>query len=210
MVPGFLVLMVASLGALLFGEATGRSWKLVPKMVLSSGFVLVALDHGALESTYGRWILTALILSWIGDLLLGIDRAFLAGLVSFAIAHLAYIAAFVRFGASHTVVVFAGIAVLVVGVVVLRWLRPHLSTTMAPAVTLYVLIIGSMLSAAFGTRQPGLWVPVAMFAVSDVAVARHRFVDPGFINKLLGLPLYFLAQFVLATTVAVEPVLGFR
>ncbi len=207
---GFLALMLASLGAVLYGEATGRSWKLVPKIVLSSGFVLVALDQGALESTYGRWILAALILSWFGDLFLGFDKAFLAGLASFAVAHLAYVAAFATFGINQTAVLISGTVMFAVGFVTLGWLRPHLPMTMGLPVTLYVVIIGSMISSAVGTEQPGLWVPAAVFAFSDLAVARHRFVDPGFVNKLWGLPLYFAAQFALATTVAGQPTLWMR
>ena len=40
-----------------------------------------------------------------------------------------------------------------------------------------------------------------MFAVSDVSVARDRFVAPGFANAAWGLPLYYAAQLVLASTV---------
>jgi len=38
-----------------------------------------------------------------------------------------------------------------------------------------------------------------MFLVSDLAVARDRFVAQGFINRLWGLPLYYAAQLVLAS-----------
>jgi hypothetical protein len=41
-----------------------------------------------------------------------------------------------------------------------------------------------------------------MFYVSDLAVARQRFVAQSWTNKLWGLPLYFGAQLVLAATVA--------
>ncbi len=42
-----------------------------------------------------------------------------------------------------------------------------------------------------------------MFYFSDLAVARDRFVEPGPVNRLWGLPLYYAAQFVFAATVAV-------
>ena len=40
------------------------------------------------------------------------------------------------------------------------------------------------------------------FFVSDLAVARERFVAKSFSNKLWGLPLYYAAQLVLAGTVS--------
>jgi uncharacterized membrane protein YhhN len=40
------------------------------------------------------------------------------------------------------------------------------------------------------------------FAASDVFVARHRFVAPGPLNRTWGLPLYYAAQLLLASTVA--------
>ena len=40
------------------------------------------------------------------------------------------------------------------------------------------------------------------FALSDLSVARDRFVRPGFANAAWGLPLYFAAQLVIASSVA--------
>ena len=42
----------------------------------------------------------------------------------------------------------------------------------------------------------------AMFCVSDLSVARDRFVSPGFVNGAWGLPLYFGGQLLLAASVA--------
>ncbi|MDD3992851.1 MAG: hypothetical protein PHV70_11955 [Desulfobacteraceae bacterium] len=37
--------------------------------------------------------------------------------------------------------------------------------------------------------------------MSDLFVARQRFVAPAFSNRLLGLPLYYIGQFLLAFSV---------
>ena len=37
-----------------------------------------------------------------------------------------------------------------------------------------------------------------LFYLSDIMVARDRFVAPGFANRLVGLPLYFGGQLLLA------------
>ena len=41
-------------------------------------------------------------------------------------------------------------------------------------------------------------VGAGLFIVSDVAVARQTFVQPGFVNRLWGLPLYYGGQLLLA------------
>ena len=40
-----------------------------------------------------------------------------------------------------------------------------------------------------------------LFYLSDLAVARHRFVAPGFVNRAWGLPTYYLAQLLIAYAV---------
>ena len=40
-----------------------------------------------------------------------------------------------------------------------------------------------------------------LFYLSDLAVARHRFIHKSFINRALGLPTYYLGQLLLALTI---------
>ena len=40
-----------------------------------------------------------------------------------------------------------------------------------------------------------------LFYISDIFVARHRFIKKEFFNRLIGLPLYFTGQYVLAFSV---------
>jgi uncharacterized membrane protein YhhN len=40
-----------------------------------------------------------------------------------------------------------------------------------------------------------------MFAISDIAVARDRFVRQSLTNKIWGIPLYYLAQVLFAISV---------
>jgi hypothetical protein len=39
------------------------------------------------------------------------------------------------------------------------------------------------------------------FYVSDIFIARHRFIKEEYLNRLLGLPLYYTGQFILAFSV---------
>lgn len=178
------------------------------KLGASSAFVLVALSLGAPASIYGRWILAALVLSWVGDaaLLSRRHRAFLTGLGAFLIAHLCFALAFCSGAFSREVFVIALGPALLVGIVVWRWLWPHLARAYKGPVAAYLVAILLMCAAAAGySAAIGRWqvlLGAVMFAASDVAVARDRFVARSFHNKAWGLPVYYVAQLILAWSVA--------
>jgi hypothetical protein len=44
----------------------------------------------------------------------------------------------------------------------------------------------------------GVMTAAVAFYISDVSVARDRFVAPGFGNRIWGLPLYYAAQLLFA------------
>ncbi len=63
-------------------------------------------------------------------------------------------------------------------------------------------VITFMVAFAAGTiaasGEASLLIGAAAFHLSDLAVARDRFVTPGLVNRALGLPLYYYAQLCLA------------
>lgn len=183
-----------------------RALRAVAKTAASTAFIGVALALGATGSLYGRWVLAALALSWAGDVLLLAPRTFLAGLGAFLLAHVAYAVAFARAGVDGAWTAGGAVAMAAVGAAVLRWLWPHLGSAYRGAVAAYVVAIGAMVAAAVGhAAAAGHGVVAAgavAFAASDVAVARDRFVAPGWGNRAWGLPLYYAAQLALAWTVA--------
>ncbi len=185
-------------------SALGR---IVFKLGASSSFVALAWVLGALESRYGQFVLTALVLGWLGDAaLLGKHpNAFLGGLAAFLLSHLAFAAAFLLGPVSLTVVALAVVAVAVVGFAVLRWLLPHVPPDFKLPVLAYVVVILAMcLTAAGHSAATGRWnvlTGAVLFAASDISVARDRFVAPGPVNRLWGWPTYFAAQLVLAWSV---------
>lgn len=198
---------LAALAVHLLAEA--RGWSLlraVSKLAASTGFLLTAHAAGALELDWGRWVFAGLALSWIGDAaLLGRGRAtFLLGLVAFLLGHVGYVIAFVVHGFSPTAVWFAAPALLVVAVVVDRWLRDHVGDMLA-AVRAYILVISTMLTLAIAAWYAGashlLLIGAVSFYLSDLSVARDRFVHQEFTNRLWGLPAYYLGQLALALAV---------
>lgn len=184
------------------------------KVLAATSYLAFAVSAGAMETGYGRLVVAALALSWLGDLFL-IGRApalFLAGLGAFLLAHVAYASAFAARGVAPGPAVGAGLIMAGVGILIVRWLsRASLPARMRGPVTLYVLAIGVMVAlaagAAMGLARVGegggaarLLGGAILFAGSDVLVARERFVRSAPVNRLLGLPLYFVAQLLLAST----------
>lgn len=197
-----------AVAALLCSEWRGlRAGVWIAKPLASSGFVAAALAAGALGSLYGRIVLAALVLSWLGDVLL-IPRSrasFAAGLFSFLAGHVAFAAAFVVRGIAP--VALGAAALLAIGPILaaLRWLVPHVPGALRAPVRAYVVVISTMVACAAGTTwaagNPAILLGAVAFYLSDLAVARQRFVAQTFTNKLWGLPLYYGAQLLLASTV---------
>jgi len=206
----FAALTVAATAALLVAERFGwRPGVWIAKPLASAGFVAAALAAGALDSGYGTWLLGGLLLAALGDVLLiprGAHVAFLAGLVSFLLGHVAYAIAFAVRGLDISACLIAALAVLPASLLALRSIFPHVPVRLQRPVLAYLVVISGMLVCAFGTvgHEPrrAIALGAAAFYLSDLAVARERFVAKSFSNKLWGLPLYFGAQLLLASTVA--------
>lgn len=190
-------------GAQLAGQALPAA---IAKCAASSAFIGVALLSGALNSTYGRILLAALVLSWFGDmLLLGSDPAlFIAGLFCFLAAHLAYVAAFSHRGLSDRWMFPALLPVAVASLLALVWLGPALPDGMVLPVRAYTLVISIMVVTAWGARGAGgpwlLPAGATLFYVSDLSVAAMQFADPGWPTYVLGLPFYYTGQLLLAAS----------
>lgn len=201
------------LGLLSFERKSATKGILFTKPIVSLLFVVTALVQNPLSSSYFSGILIALILSLIGDICLiftGSRKMFLAGLLSFLSGHVAYVVAFspfVRIGALTWIALSIFSAV---GIIVFRWLRPNLGSMKIP-VAAYILIITTMVVCAValwghtGLSTTGRYmvlIGALSFYASDIFVARNQFVIDTFVNRLIGLPLYYLAQFLFAVSIA--------
>jgi uncharacterized membrane protein YhhN len=200
--------VVAMIG-LLFSEYRGlRSGVWVAKPLASTGFIAVALAAGALETPYGLTVLAALMLCWVGDVFLipkGASGFFLVGLAGFLLGHVGFVVAFTLRGPDPLWMAAAALLVFLPALVVLRWLHPNLSGKMRIAVVAYVVVISLMVVTAAGatasTGRGAIALGATCFYLSDLHVARDRFVSRSFWNKSWGLPLYYAAQLLLASTV---------
>ena len=179
------------------------------KLLAASAYIAAALSLGALGTQYGRVLVAGMVFCWLGDLLLASKNSkklFLAGLVSFLLGHLVYIGAFSVRGISFPVLAGAAMVMAVFAWRVLSWLNPVVGQRMRRPVQLYVVAISAMMAMAAATFSAhgglALLLGSLLFVISDLAVARNRFVAPGFVNRAWGLPTYFTAQLLLAASVA--------
>lgn len=201
------MLLGVAVGALLLGEATGRRWLVRAAKPLASGcFVALGWRLHTAGDPYGAWIVVGLALSMAGDVLLMFKPAFRAGLLVFLAAHLAYVAAFHVLVPAHMWPLWVAAPVVTVSAFAAAWLWPHLGGMRVPVVA-YVAVITVMVWAALAVTGAGRVTAAAavgavLFYLSDLSVARNRFVSPGFVNRAWGLPAYYLGQVLLATSVA--------
>ena len=209
----WILLSALGLSVALTGERLGRPrliW--LGKPLASAGFIAAAAAGGALDTAYGNAVLLALAWSMLGDVLLiprDTPAAFVFGLVAFLVGHLGYLVAFRVLGLDGATFGLALAGLLVPAAAVLRWLWPHLPRRMRAPVLAYVAVITAMVAGAIGTwpaaADPAVLVAASLFYLSDLAVARHRFVAPALVNRLVGLPLYYAAQFVFVATATSGP-----
>ncbi|MFT4767519.1 MAG: putative membrane protein YhhN [Glaciecola sp.] len=193
---------------MLFADQRAPQLEWLFKPLASLCFVALALQAGALESTYGLLLLSGLILCLFGDVLLipANDNTFIAGLSSFLLGHLLFALAFLQLPPKQSAMLISLLPVAALGIISLRWLWPHLPPNMKAPVCAYVAVICAMLIAAsssWGTG-PGAWIILGAwgFAISDLSVARNQFFSPRFSNRLWGIPLYFGSQLLLAWSVS--------
>jgi uncharacterized membrane protein YhhN len=134
------------------------------------------------------------------------DR-FIAGLVAFLLAHIAYIVAFTT-GAPLGSAPWLLLPVAVVAAVILRVLWPGLGRLKAP-VTIYVVVIVVMTWTALAralalpsTATLLAAVGAVLFLASDAILALNRFGKPFRAGRALNLATYFAGQWLIALSVA--------
>ena len=195
--------MAGAVAALVVAQGRGRRvGAAIAKTVASAGFVLLALLRADASSGYDRLVLLALGLCLLGDLLLLVPRAFAVGLASFLLAHLAYTAAFCAVITPRAWSPFVAAVFALASGAAAVWLWPHLVRLQA-AVVAYIAAITVMAWGAIATAGRTGWpagVAGVLFYLSDLAVARDRFVVRRFASRAWGLPAYYLAQVLFALT----------
>jgi uncharacterized membrane protein YhhN len=214
-----LPVLTAASGALCIAAAQGllAPWlAFIFKPLTTLLVIAFAWPRGADSPKQRRLILIGLFLSLAGDVfLLWPKEGFLPGLVSFLLAHLAYIAAFcvpVRLAARPWV--FLAYAAL--AAVILSQLWAGVPAALRVPVLAYVVCLATMAAqaAVWWRSAPALpearWAAVGgvLFLASDSLLAFNKFAQPLPLSALWILLTYWLAQWCIAS--AMKPAAGQR
>jgi len=198
-------------GVLYFEKKKNRIPLLITKSTLSLLFVMTALQQPYSVPAYYHYLFVGLIFCLVGDVCLALPqkKAFMGGLVAFLVGHVLYIFSFsslipISYWISTGLFIVFGASALT-----FFWLHPHLKSMLIP-VLIYILVITLMASGAwavFGkssfqiSGRALILTGALCFYVSDLFVARHRFIKQEYLNRLFGLPLYYTGQFMLAFSI---------
>lgn len=176
---------------------------------LATSFIIVyAWRRGLAQPVQRRWVLVGLSLSWLGDVaLLWPQQGFLPGLVSFLLAHLAYLKAFTtttRLAAWP--LAFVGYGLLAAVILSLLWAGVPVALR-APVVA-YVICLAAMAAQAAVVWRGGaprghvLALGGALFMLSDTLLATNKFAGPLPLASLWILSSYWAAQWCIASWLA--------
>jgi len=171
----------------------------------------IAIATGAFQrsdaSPYARAVFAGLLLSLAGDVLLIPQGLFVAGLVAFLLAHVAYLFAFTRDVRPFARrLPFVAVAAIALAVLALLW--PRLPSALKLPVLCYVLMLGAMTAqanargaqlATTGARRAALGG--ALFMASDALLAIDRFHTPLPLSSLWVLGTYYPAQVLIALSI---------
>ena len=204
----FLAITVTWLVRAEFRRATRQIYVLKPlSTLLVIAVALPSFLAPRVQPAYTLGITLGLLLSLGGDVVLMFtpNKAFLAGLFLFLLAHIVYSAAFTLPNGFHRQDLITAALLLLLAVVIYLYLRPGLGSMKVPVI-LYVLIVCFMVNRAvstfFGnafsaTQARLLTLGAVLFWLSDLVLAINRFRHPFKANRL-GLFCYYGGQLLIA------------
>lgn len=193
-------------------------WALAaPTKALTTILIIAyAWTRGATDQ-YARAILAGLALSLAGDIFLLWPRSgFMPGLVSFLLAHLAYLFAFSdRLKHGFALAPVAAYGAFTALMLIVLW--PKIPDALHAPVAVYVLALAAMaaMAASRATRlrkdAPEMAagaltaaVGAGLFVVSDTTLAFNKFAGPLPLSAVWTLTTYWLAQWLIASSVRAQ------
>lgn len=212
--------IACAIGAVGYVAAEGfaaHRMRVVMKLLAAASFVVLGLHALPTSEPYTAFadlIAIGLVLGAIGDFaLLGSKPSwFMAGLVAFLLGHIAYVVAAAQLVSPAQWPAYGGVLIavpIVAALIALKWLWAHLGD-MRGAVVVYVFAIVLMVIAAMAVAHSGrlpepqrtrFVVGAILFFISDLSVARNRFIEKSVKNLVWGIPAYFAGQLLIAWTI---------
>src|SRR4051794_2654752 len=167
--------------------------------------VVAALALDPADDAQRAWFVAAFVLSLAGDVFLmlperpvGSVDTFVAGLVSFLLGHLAFIAGLWargidagRFAGGVALVV---VLMLTLGRRIVGGVRRGPDPSLVVAVTAYMIVISAMVASAIGTGVAFAIGGSLLFYCSDALIAWNRFIDKRRLGPIAIIVTYHAAQ----------------
>lgn len=169
--------------------------------------ITLALYFITASKNYPAWrwyVVAALVFSWAGDVFLISNDMFIAGLLSFLLAHLCYIIVYHKTGAARGELKSLDIIKFALFGSILMWiLYPGLGGMLIP-VGLYALVLLAM--GVWAHKRRGatsatsfIWVSTGamLFVLSDGLIAVNKFAFEVPAERILVMSTYIAAQFLI-------------
>lgn len=165
------------------------------------------------ENAMPIWFAVAIVLSLVGDvfLMISLDRLFLAGLVSFLLAHIAYLLGF-HFLIPATglswlaLVVILGFGFFITRKIILPLKSKGQSRLILPSIMYSGVITLMLLLAVLNLTEESTWnfeatlliaIGAVFFYASDIILAWNKFVSPIENGRIYNIGAYHFGQILL-------------
>jgi uncharacterized membrane protein YhhN len=182
-----------------------------PLVILSLGIYFFQISRSVFSTLLTRTILSALVFSWIGDILLLWEEFFLFGLGAFLIAQVCFIIGFKvaqkapesLFNHNFVKTFFINLPIYMVAAYLYYLIHPNLGGYKMPVIV-YTIVIVSMVTTArerFGKSNPAsfwqVFIGACLFFISDGLIALNRFYISFPEADVLVMGTYAIAQLLI-------------
>ncbi len=205
----FLIIFIVISAALaISGEHRGpqRLTYIFKPLTLVLIILLAAVPKYPVTHLYRYLIIGGLVCSLVGDTFLLKKSRFVQGLLSFLVAHILYIVAFVN-ASGGKFSSWAAWLFVIHGGAMLRWLWPGLGKMKVPVVVYMLALLFMAVAGTSWSLQSGGWrgngaylvgIGAILFVISDSILAVDKFRQSFRSAQLLILITYFAAQLLIA------------
>ncbi|WP_394758762.1 lysoplasmalogenase [Flavobacterium sp.] len=204
----FLIASAFYLSLILFGQ-DAIAWYFKPILLP----FLIFTTYKSEDFSTKKWLLMALLFSWIGDIILMFadkgELYFIFGLVSFLIAHILFIVLFIKQKtenkSTNNLFWLGVVTVLIYLASMLSLLFPKLGELKIP-VSIYALTISVMLVMSikgyFSWQKPNntlILIGAIFFVTSDSFLAINKFYNPIPSSNFIIMITYIVAQYYITS-----------
>jgi uncharacterized membrane protein YhhN len=200
----FLIITAADIFAIASGNEDLRWFTKTFILPILFGFIFSSL--AIIKSFVHKWVLAALVFSWIGDVLLMAEpynsKFFIFGLISFLIAHICYIDFFqvVKKKEGVKTNLLLVLPVVVYYIALIGLLYSHLGVLKIPVIV-YGAVISAMLAFAlhmafikYKDAGGSMMLGAILFILSDSVLAINKFYQPFQYADIIIMITYAFAQ----------------